>query len=69
MFLSRTVAAEVCMEARVNEQAYAALKKLGEAGELRFDLSYVQTAKIMYFVGLYFIFVFSTLVEDLIKVC
>jgi hypothetical protein len=37
MFLSRTVAAEVCMEARVNDQAYAALKKLDKMGELLFD--------------------------------
>jgi hypothetical protein len=39
MFLSRTVAAEICMEARLNESGYAALKKLDQAGELRFELS------------------------------
>jgi len=43
MFLSRTVAAEVCMEARANEQAYTALKKLDKSGELLFELSYVFT--------------------------
>ena len=32
---ARTVAAEVCMEARLNDQAYSALKKLDKAGELR----------------------------------
>lgn len=39
MFLSRTVAAEVCMEAKTNEAAYLALQRLDKAGELRFDLS------------------------------
>jgi hypothetical protein len=38
MFLSRTVAAEVCMEAKSNEFAYAALKKLDESGDLLFEL-------------------------------
>ena len=41
MFLSRTVAAEICMEAKVNEPAYAALKRLDKDGVLRFELSYV----------------------------
>lgn len=41
MFLSRTVAAEVCMEAKSNEHAYAALKKLDHSGDLLFELSYV----------------------------
>jgi 2-C-methyl-D-erythritol 4-phosphate cytidylyltransferase len=41
MFLSRTVAAEVCMEAKTNESAYTALKKLDQQGELLFDLSCV----------------------------
>lgn len=41
MFLSRTVAAEVCMEVRSNEPAYAALKKLNESGDLLFELSCV----------------------------
>lgn len=44
MFLSRTVAAEVCMEAKVNEHAYNALKKLDQAGDLLFELSYVMCA-------------------------
>lgn len=39
MFLTRTVAAEVCMEAKVNESAYKALKKLDESGDLLFELS------------------------------
>lgn len=39
MFLSRTVAAEVCMEAKSNEMAYAALKKLDHSGDLLFELS------------------------------
>lgn len=38
MFLSRTVAAEVCMECRTNEAGYLALKKLDLAGDLLFDL-------------------------------
>jgi hypothetical protein len=38
MFLSRTVAAEVCMEAKVNESGYTALKKLDKLGVLRFEL-------------------------------
>ena len=41
MFLSRTVAAEICMEAKTNETAYAALKRLDKEGVLRFELSYV----------------------------
>jgi hypothetical protein len=40
MFLSRTVAAEVCMEAKTNELAYAALKKLDQSGDLLFELRY-----------------------------
>ena len=38
MFLTRTVAAEVCMEAKINESAYAALKLLDKAGVLLFEL-------------------------------
>lgn len=38
MFLSRTVAAEVCMECRTNEAAYLALKILDEAGNLLYSL-------------------------------
>lgn len=41
MFLSRTVAAEICMEAKTNEPAYMALKRLDKEGILRFELSYV----------------------------
>lgn len=41
MFLSRTVAAEVCMEVKTNEHAYAALKKLDQSGDLLFELSCV----------------------------
>lgn len=41
MFLSRTVAAEICMEAKSNESAYRALKALDRSGELLFKLGYV----------------------------
>ncbi|KAI9058363.1 hypothetical protein FKP32DRAFT_1597452 [Trametes sanguinea] len=41
MFLSRTVAAEICMEAKTNEPAYTALKRLNKDGVLRFELSSV----------------------------
>lgn len=41
MFLTRTVAAEVCMEAKSNELAYTALKRLDRAGLLKFKLSCV----------------------------
>ncbi|RDX53321.1 hypothetical protein OH76DRAFT_1479779 [Lentinus brumalis] len=41
MFLSRTVAAEICMEAKTNEPAYTALKRLDKEGVLRFELSSV----------------------------
>jgi len=40
MFVSRTVAAEICMEAKMNDVGYAALKQLDKAGLLRFELSY-----------------------------
>ena len=39
MFLSRTVAAEICMEAKTNEPAYEALKILDKEGLLRFSLA------------------------------
>ncbi|KAL0961156.1 hypothetical protein HGRIS_006128 [Hohenbuehelia grisea] len=39
MFLSRTVAAEICMESTTNESAYAALKNLDRTGALLFSLS------------------------------
>ncbi|EIW80954.1 hypothetical protein CONPUDRAFT_137081 [Coniophora puteana RWD-64-598 SS2] len=38
MFMTRTVAAEICMEAKSNESAYKALKALNLAGELLFEL-------------------------------
>ncbi|KAG6878086.1 hypothetical protein C0993_012413 [Termitomyces sp. T159_Od127] len=38
MFVSRTVAAEVCMEAKVNLAGYHALKVLDKSGDLRFEL-------------------------------
>lgn len=38
LYLSRTVAAEVCMEARQNSQAYEALKILDSEGVLLFQL-------------------------------
>ncbi|KAF8073689.1 hypothetical protein FPV67DRAFT_1576507 [Lyophyllum atratum] len=39
MFVTRTVAAEVCMEAKVNVGAYSALKVLDKSGDLLFDLA------------------------------
>ena len=42
MFLSRTVAAEICLVVKLNDAAYTALKRLGKEGMLRFELSYVQ---------------------------
>lgn len=39
MYMSRTVAAEVCMEAKYNAHGYAALKQLNKSGNLLFDLS------------------------------
>ncbi|KAJ7288304.1 hypothetical protein C8J57DRAFT_1047482, partial [Mycena rebaudengoi] len=39
MFVTRTVAAEVCLEAKTNDAAYNALKKLDRAGDLPFTLS------------------------------
>lgn len=41
MFVSRTIAAEVCMEAKFNEVGYNALKELDKSGDLCFELSYV----------------------------
>ena len=41
MFVSRTIAGEVCMEAKSNEVGYNALKRLDKSGDLRFELSYV----------------------------
>jgi hypothetical protein len=38
MYLSRTVAAEICVEAKQNIPGYTALKKLYKLHELRFDL-------------------------------
>ncbi|KAH9854676.1 hypothetical protein C2E23DRAFT_867269 [Lenzites betulinus] len=42
MFISRTVAAEICMEAKTNEAAYTALKRLDKEGSLKFELAYMQ---------------------------
>ncbi|KAG7088430.1 hypothetical protein E1B28_012423 [Marasmius oreades] len=39
MFLTRTVAAEICVEAKVNRVGYTALKQLDTNGRLRFSLS------------------------------
>ncbi|EKM49523.1 uncharacterized protein PHACADRAFT_265050 [Phanerochaete carnosa HHB-10118-sp] len=41
MYVSRTVAAEICMEAKQNETAYNALKRLNKEGLLKFDLALV----------------------------
>ncbi|KZV83443.1 hypothetical protein EXIGLDRAFT_683841 [Exidia glandulosa HHB12029] len=50
MFVKRTVAAEVCMEACSNEPAYSALKKLDRRDELRFNLSDVVSDLLSLFV-------------------
>ncbi|KAJ6477448.1 hypothetical protein C8R47DRAFT_1140603 [Mycena vitilis] len=39
MFVTRTVAAEVCLEAKTNEAAYSALKQLDRAGDFFFSLA------------------------------
>lgn len=44
MFVSRTVAAEVLMEAESNRAGYAALKTLDREGGLRFSLAYVSSS-------------------------
>ena len=41
MFVSRTVASNVLMEAESNRAGYAALKTLDREGGLRFSLAYV----------------------------
>ncbi|KZT12070.1 uncharacterized protein LAESUDRAFT_720047 [Laetiporus sulphureus 93-53] len=51
MFLTRTVAAEVCMEAHTNEPGYAALRKLDNEGSLRFKLTSVVEALSKLFVN------------------
>ncbi|CUA72516.1 Transcriptional activator protein DAL81 [Rhizoctonia solani] len=49
MFVSKTVAAEVCMEANINEQGYMALKKLDAARKLPYSLSTLVSALIKLF--------------------
>lgn len=39
MFVTRTVAAEVCMEAHLNDTSYEALKILDKEGVLKFSLA------------------------------
>ncbi|CAL1713118.1 unnamed protein product [Somion occarium] len=51
MFLTRTVAAEICMEAKSNEAAYNALKILDKTGVLRFELSLVVQDLIKLFIN------------------
>jgi hypothetical protein len=65
MFVSRTVAAEVLMEAESNRAGYAALKTLDREGGLRFSLAYVSFPLPHDFIERTCI---SSLVEDLIKV-
>lgn len=65
MFISRTVAAEVLMEAESNRAGYAALKTLDREGGLRFSLAYVSSHPLYDFIERTCI---SSLVEDLIKV-
>ena len=67
MFLSRTVAAEICMEVKQNEPAYKALRRLDKEGLLRFDLACVvihasSRQNVAYSLEI------RTVVEDLIKV-
>lgn len=65
MFLSRTVAAEICMEAKTNEAAYTALKRLDKEGVLKFELwqVYSRTQSLSQLNTFH-----SSVVEDLIKV-
>ncbi|KAK7689999.1 hypothetical protein QCA50_006641 [Cerrena zonata] len=51
MFLTRTVAAEICMEAKANEAAYNALKILDKNKVLKFELSIVIQDLIKLFVN------------------
>jgi hypothetical protein len=39
IFLSRTVAAEICVDVQTNPSAFEALKRLDKVGELQFQLS------------------------------
>ena len=66
MFVTRTVASEVCMEAKINEPGYRALKLLDRTGHLRFELRYLQPRSC--FAMYAFNSCYSTLVCDLIKV-
>ena len=50
MFVSRTVAAEVLMEAESNRAGYAALKTLDREGGLRFSLAYVPSSPLSDFI-------------------
>ena len=65
MFVSRTVAAEVLMEAESNRAGYAALKTLDREGGLRFSLAYVSYPPLHDFIEFTCL---SSLVEDRIKV-
>jgi hypothetical protein len=47
MFVSRTVAAEVLMEAESNRTAYAALKIFDREGGLQFSLAYVSYSPLL----------------------
>jgi hypothetical protein len=65
MFVSRTVAAEVLMEAEINDTGYTVLKALDREGDLRFSLAYV-LCLLLYDVTE--CECASSVVEDLIKV-
>jgi hypothetical protein len=65
MFVSRTVAAEVLMEAEANGTAYAVLRALDQEGGLRFSLPYVSRSPLSDIADFGRT---SSLVEDLIKV-
>ena len=65
MFVSRTVAAEVLMEAEANGTAYAVLRALDQEGGLRFSLPYVSPSPLCDITDFGRT---SSLVEELIKV-
>ncbi|KAH9980176.1 hypothetical protein BGW80DRAFT_484395 [Lactifluus volemus] len=60
MFVSRTVAAEVLMEAETNDAGYAALKTLDREGDLRFSLATLVEDLVKSFVKTYSIAAAST---------
>ncbi|CAK5284190.1 unnamed protein product [Mycena citricolor] len=51
MYITRTVAAEVCLEAKTNDAGYLALKRLDQTGDLAFSLRDLVTDIIKLFMG------------------